>query len=332
MTGEENNRKLYPMRFIPQEEKTEWGSERYLLADLGYKDSVVENGWFVGNTLSELMGTYLERVVGDEAFEYYGLQFPVMLKEILLQGRTPLLLNVDDDTAAQRYDSFGKTAAWYVRKAGKGAKIWLGFKRDLTPEAFYRRCREGSVEEVLHAVEPCDGEIFLLRPGMVYAAEGEQEILEVAESSDLALCLHNWGMDFPEGEESMLEEAFDLIDFRKYSPPPAGTASQDGSAVPLVSVPEFTVSALRLDDPLRVNNGQPGNFTVYHCLSGEVSVQVPAAAGEVQHAESCLLKKGCTLLVPAEVETFYLVPVEYGTRLLDVIVDQRTARDLYLDR
>lgn len=309
-----------------------WGSVRYLLADLGDKDSVVENGWFAGNSLSELMGTYLERVVGDEAFEYYGLQFPVMLKEILLQGRTPLLLNVDDDTAAQRYDTFGKTAAWYVRKAGKGAKIWLGFKRDLTSDAFYRRCQEGSVEEVLHAVEPRDGELFLLRPGMVYAAEGEQEILEIAESSDLSLPLHNWGKDFPEGEESMLEEAFDLIDFREYSMPPTGTASQEGSVLPLVSVPEFTANVLRLDAPLKVNSGQPGSFAVYHCLSGEVSVQIPAEAGEVQSAEPCLLKKGRTLLVPAEVETFYLLPTGPGTRLLDVVVDKRTVGDPYLDR
>ena len=325
--AEEDNKRLYPFKFVPQEEKTSWGIVRYLLADLGYKDSVIGNGWFGGNTVSELMGTYLERVVGDDVFEYYGLQFPVMVKTIEVEGRTPLLVNAGDDVAAQRYDAFGKTAVWYVRKAERGAGIFLGFNREVPAEEFYRRCGDGSLEEVLHVVEPREGEAVLLRPGTVYAATGRMSLVEVAETSELAFSLHGWGEELSGPEENLLEEAFDLIDFHEYK-----TGKKEGPARQLAAEPEFTVTKVVLAEPLKVDNSRPGSFTVYHCLSGAASLQVPSGPEPAAPTEQEALKAGQTLLVPAELETFYLVPLDRGTELLDITVGKRSVPDSYLDK
>ena len=54
---EDNNRKLYPLRFVDEGADVPWGHVSYQIADLGFKDSMIDNGWFGGNTLSELMGT-----------------------------------------------------------------------------------------------------------------------------------------------------------------------------------------------------------------------------------------------------------------------------------
>lgn len=331
------NRKLYPMRFVPQEQKTAWGSVRYLLADLGYIDSRIENGWFGGNSFSELMETYLERVAGDDVFEYYGLQFPVLVKELFVRGRTPLLVNIDDDAAAQRYDAFGKKALWFIRKAEKGAKIHLGFNRSLPAGEFYDACQAHTVDETLRTVEPREGACFLIRPGTVYAAEGILDILEISESSELFMPLYNWGLPFPEGEEDLLEEAFDLIDFHEYASTlsaedaPWKAGGRECVAETLADEPEFKVARIDLQAPLNVNNSQLGSFTVYHCLSGEAAVQFPSGE-DARPVESFALKAGRTLLIPAESELFFLVPVESGTVLLDVVVDKRTIRDPYLDR
>ena len=103
-------KKLYPFKFIPVPSRRPWGGnalkielgkhfvecdedgnetvlgddvlvgESWELADMGIEDSVVANGWLAGNTISELMETYLERIVGEDVYNYYGRQFPLLIK------------------------------------------------------------------------------------------------------------------------------------------------------------------------------------------------------------------------------------------------------------
>ena len=72
----DQNKKLTPMKFLPDVQQMPWGTVEYKLADLGFVDSMACEGWLKGNTLSDIMQTYLERVVGETAFEWYGTQFP----------------------------------------------------------------------------------------------------------------------------------------------------------------------------------------------------------------------------------------------------------------
>ena len=127
-------KKLTPMRFQPEKVERRWGVAEYRIADLGYLDSVALDGWLSGNSISDIMQTYLERFTGEVPFEYYGTQFPVMVKWLDIKGRTSLHVNPDDEAAEQRYYAFGKTALWYVAAVGADAKLFLGFKREVTAE------------------------------------------------------------------------------------------------------------------------------------------------------------------------------------------------------
>ncbi|MBR1926498.1 MAG: class I mannose-6-phosphate isomerase, partial [Bacteroidales bacterium] len=219
----EKEKKLYPIRFLEDSVQEPLGEVSYQIADLGSVDSMVSEGWFGGNSLSELMGTYLERVVGDDSFEYYGLQFPLMVKVIKTTGWQPLQVNVPDEIAAERYDSLGKTALWYVREASPEAALFLGLKRDVDAGDFYRRCQDSTLKDILNQTRPRVGDLIPIRPGTVYAAGPGLTIVEIGECSELTLNIHNWGIGLPDGEDLLLEEAFDLIDFRRFSPaPPSG--------------------------------------------------------------------------------------------------------------
>ena len=107
-------KRLYPFKFLPRVQERPWGVRTFKLADLGEVDTMVDNGWFGGNALAELMQTYLERVVGEGAFAQYGTQFPVLVEFLEIEGRTSLRVHPDDLAAEQRYDAFGKTACWYI--------------------------------------------------------------------------------------------------------------------------------------------------------------------------------------------------------------------------
>ena len=47
------------MKFLPDRQEMPWGTVEYMLADLGFVDSVAIEGWLKGNTLSDIMQTYL---------------------------------------------------------------------------------------------------------------------------------------------------------------------------------------------------------------------------------------------------------------------------------
>ena len=95
-------KRLYPLGFCSLADSYPWGTDEFLLADLGYRDSLIRDGWLAGNSMSELMDTYMDRVVGENAFEFWGRQFPLQVKRISVNGTMPLRVHPDAETAVQR--------------------------------------------------------------------------------------------------------------------------------------------------------------------------------------------------------------------------------------
>ena len=289
--------KLPPMRFAPERVERPWGSMDYLLADLGVVDSAIVGGWLGGNTIGDVMQTYLDRVVGDAAFEYYGTQFPLMVKVLDIKGRTSLHVNPDEETAAQRYDAFGKTALWHVLEADKDSKLYLGFRRDVSAEEFFLRCNNGGVEDLLNIVKPKVGESYLVHPGLVHAASGVK-LLEIAESSECWFRLHDWGST---ERENHLEEAFDMIDFH--------ATESLGTKTPLFTVNDFT-----LDSELVIDPGLSDSFRLFTCVKG---------AAELRDEDGGVypLKAGELILVPSEHGQISLTPSAGGAHILESLYE-----------
>ena len=312
-------KRLTPMRFQPEQVERKWGMVEYRIADLGYIDSVALDGWLGGNSISDIMQTYLERFTGEVPFENYGTQFPVMVKWLDIKGRTSLHVNPDDEAAEQRYDAFGKTALWYVAATGPDAKLYLGFKRDVTATEFYEKCLDGTVEELLNVIKPKVGEHYLVTPGMVHAAQ-DVRLLEVAESSELWFRLHAWG---DTESELHLEEAFDLIDFKAYRMPRPSKGNPEAVMEKLAVTPQFTVNEIRLRDTVRVTD-QGGSFRLYACVKG-------AGAVEVDGMDRLRFKEGDAVLVPAELKDFVLAPTDRDTLVLEALLEPRHEPDAYID-
>ena len=311
-----DEKKLTPMRFQPERVERKWGIAEYRIADLGYIDSVALDGWLAGNSISDIMQTYLERFTGEVPFEYYGTQFPVMVKWLDIKGRTSLHVNPDDEAAEQRYDAFGKTALWYVAAAGPDAKLYLGFKREVTAEEFWRKCQDGTVEELLNVVKPRVGEHYLVTPGMVHAAQ-DVRLLEVAESSELWFRLYAWGDTEAEID---LEEAIDLIDYKPYRVPKA-VPDPDAVTEKIAQTPQFTVNEIRLKAPVHISD-QGGSFRIYACVKG---------AGIVRDViDLCRFQAGDAVVVPAELKDFTIFPTEESL-LEEVLLEPRREPDAYID-
>lgn len=318
-------KKLYPLRFAPIEDAE---SERVLIADLGYQDSLSLDGWLASNTISEIMDMYMDRVVGEHVYEYYGRQFPVLIKMLTGTERSPLLVHPDDEIAEQRFDFLGKAKLWYVIDAKPGSRLYLGFKRDVSAEEFYLACRHGGVEDLLNEVVPEPGHSYFIHPGLVHSAGEGVKIMEISESSPLDFRLFNWGREF-EGDEFdaslNLEEAFDFIDYKKYNHCHCGCEGH-GIADKLTDCEEFTVSKINLTDPLHIYGTQFDSFVVYSSVAGEALVQIRLEDGKNANYQ---IDEYQSILIPAEVPDFFLLPMSKETVLLETVVERRAETDSY---
>lgn len=208
-------KKLYPFRLTRIEDKYPWGSEEFRLADLGYRDTFVHDGWLSGNTMGELMETYLDRLTGDHVFDTFGLQFPFQIRRIHVKGRMPLRVSPEDETARDRYDHLGKEKLWYVVSADKGSRMLIGFRRDTDASELYQECLEGNPVKLLNTLEPRAGQFFYIPAGTPHCAFGPMTIVEVSESSALDFCLCGWGNDLGDEFDPALN-IIDALDFIKY--------------------------------------------------------------------------------------------------------------------
>jgi mannose-6-phosphate isomerase len=249
--------------------------------------------------------------------------------------------------------------------AKPGAKMYCGFTREVSAQEFYDRCHNGTVDEILNVIEPRKGDVIYITPGTVHAADGGLLIAEIQESSDMTFRLYDWGREFnpATARKTHLDEAIDVIDYRAFdfglyrkgplwgeeasNEPCKATAcccegechchehhhAEGGVVETLVESPQFNVTKLNLTDPLHIYTEQFGSFIVYICLDGAASIQVPSVKenGEA-YMHNYEFAKGETILVPAEMPDFYLVPRDRSTVLLEAVTRPVEEQDEYIDQ
>lgn len=356
MTEEKN---LYPLKFSPIAETFTWGGNRITtrfhksfvandangdekrldpslpvaesleLADLGYRDSVIKEGWLAGNTFSEIMDMYMDKIVGENVFDFFGRQFPLCVKLIDAHDCMPLRVHPGDTVAEERYDHLGKKKFWYILEAEPNARVMIGFRKNTDSGVFYEACSNGTAANLLNIITPRKGSVILIEPGTVHAAEGVL-ILEISQSSPLDFCLCSWGKSVSEEEfDSTLGiiEAMDFINYRKH----IGTEgalpdSTSPNVTPLTQCREFTVNRIDLKNSVRIMSEESDSFIIYTCIDGEAELQDKDEDGKETRY---ILKNGETMLVPAEVNDFMLVPRKNGTVIIESFIEHLEEKDSY---
>jgi mannose-6-phosphate isomerase len=134
------------------------------LSNIEGEETVVENGFLRETSLSEVIEMYNDELVGEENFERFGNDFPLLIKLIDANDNLSVQVHPDDDYAQKHGMENGKTEMWYVLQADKGSKIYQGFSEKETKADIINRLRNKTLVDVLHKDDAEKGDLYFI-PG-----------------------------------------------------------------------------------------------------------------------------------------------------------------------
>lgn len=187
--------------------------ESWELVDLPRDQSEVAEGQLAGRQLTELVSAWGDELLGPVAPD--GGRFPLLVKYIDA-ARTLSVQVHPDERAARELGGRPKNEAWLILDAEPGAKLYVGLRPGTTPEALRRALDDGTVEQLLTAIEPRPGDLVPVRPGTVHAIGGGILLAEVQQPSDTTYRLYDWGRLGLDGRPRQLhiEQSLACIDYQ----------------------------------------------------------------------------------------------------------------------
>ena len=320
---------LYPLKFKPILKDKIWGGpklrdvlgkqasdkagESWEISGVEGDISVAENGFLAGNSLQELAEIYMGDLLGDGIYERFGVEFPILIKFIDAADVLSVQVHPDDVMARERHKTYGKTEMWYIVESDKGQLI-AGFNRKLDQEQYLQHKNGGSLKEILNYEAVAPGDIYFMPAGRVHAIGAGVLLAEIQQTSDVTYRIYDWDRSDEQGKSRELHTdlALEAIDFSFHTQYKTPYTALQNSTVSAVDSPFFTTSVIQLDQPVEKDLNLIDSFVIYMCMGGVVGIAY--GKGEVE-----VIKKGETILIPAELKNLALIPTEAST-LLEVYI------------
>lgn len=324
---------LYPLKFTPIYKDKIWGGnkiktvlhkdfgdlpncgESWELSGVEGNISVVSNGFLAGNSLEELIEVYMGDLVGDQVFENFGIEFPLLIKFIDANDDLSIQVHPDDELSKQRHNAFGKTEMWYVLQADLGSKLQSGFSQQVDLEEYLEKLENNELTELLNFEEVSAGDVYFIPAGRVHAIGKGILLAEIQQTSDITYRIYDYDRRDVQGNPRELhtELALDAIDFTLYPEYKSLYKPKENESVELVKCKYFTTKVLEINQVIDKDYNQLDSFVIYMCLEGSLKIETESGSETLQ--------KGETILIPAAIESVRLNPTSATVKLLEVYIE-----------
>ncbi|MEA1876306.1 MAG: type I phosphomannose isomerase catalytic subunit [Bacteroidota bacterium] len=322
---------LYPLKFIPQYKYRLWGGnklsnilhkhevpektgESWELSGIADSLSIVANGFLSGNNIQELAEIYMGDLMGDSVYEKFGKEFPLLIKLIDANEVLSIQVHPNDELAAKRHNAYGKTEMWYVIQADEGSEIFTGFNRDMNKEALLDHMDANTLETVLNRESAQAGDCFFIPAGRIHATGAGILFAEIQQTSDITYRIFDWNRMDKDGEPRDLHTdlAIEAIDYKYHSDYRTTYLKEQNQSKLMVDCRYFTSNYFSVNQMIEKDYSNLDSFIIYICLNGACKI-------EYNENEIVDCKMGETVLIPASLKNFRIIPLE-ATELLEVYI------------
>ena len=301
-------------RFNKKTTKTDHIGESWELSAVAGDQSVISNGFLAGNNIEELIEVYMGDITGDQIYEKFGNEFPLLIKFIEAQQDLSIQVHPDNELARKRHEAYGKTEMWYILESRKDAKIYTGFKSGVTKGIYEEALKNNRIEDIMNVETPEPGNAFFTPAGRVHAIGAGIVLVEIQQTSDITYRIFDWNRKGTGKEKRELHTdlALDAIDFKqngksKITNDPVCNVSSN-----LVDCEFFNTNILWFNKEIEKEYALIDSFVVYICIDGEFDICWDGNTEKVI--------KGETVLLPAMIKEVTLKPLKEA-RVLEVYVN-----------
>ncbi|HCC69636.1 MAG TPA: mannose-6-phosphate isomerase [Bacteroidales bacterium] len=324
---------LYPLKFLPILKERVWGSNRlskdygknaeegtkigesWELSGVQDNISIISNGFLEGNNLEEVIEVYMGDLVGEEIFEKFGREFPLLIKLIDANEDLSVQVHPPDELAQERHHAYGKTEMWYVLEATENASIYTGFNQEMSKELYIESLHKGDIVEKLNVETPEPGDVFFIPSGRVHAIGKGVVLTEIQQTSDITYRIWDWNRNGLDGKPRELHTqlSVDAIDYNIYESYKTSTHSELNKTVNIIDCNYFTTNLIELDKPIVKDYSLTDSFVIYICINGNAILE--------WEGKNMSMVKGETVLIPAIMDKVCIRP-DSSTRILEVYIRQ----------
>jgi mannose-6-phosphate isomerase len=244
----------------------------------------LEDGTFVRDAIQADPVTYL----GPEHVDRFGAD-PALLVKLLDAGqRLPVHFHPGRDFAREALGSpYGKTEAWWIVEAERGAAVHVAFRRDVElgeVRKWMRAQDSGAMLEAMHELAVAPGDVVFVPAGTPHAIGEGILMVELQEPTDFSVLLEWAGFELDEDDGHLnlgWDRALQALDRRGWDEERAHALR--GPGLPDGADPYFRVE--RLHRGAVVDRG----FSILVALGGKGALSTEAGELDVARGAVVLL-------------------------------------------
>ncbi len=285
--------------------------ESWEISGVSGSETIVANGPQKGKSLNQLVREQKGLLVGQENYERFGDEFPLLIKFIDAQKDLSIQVHPNDEVAHRQGKPRGKTEMWYVFPSAPGAFLYNGLKQQITPEQYKAMVENDTITDALARYEVSEGDVFFIPAGRIHAIGAGSFVAEIQQTSDVTYRIYDYKRKDKNGNyrELHTKEAAESIDYHVLPDYRTAYEPKQNEGVQVVSCPYFTTAVYDLTEPMTLDYSELDSFVILIAVKGEGKL--------ICEGEEMTFRMGDTVLLPATTKE---VKVEGTVKFLETYV------------
>jgi mannose-6-phosphate isomerase len=299
-------------KFEPQIKQALWGSESWEISGVKDHETIIANGPHQGKRLNELVREQKGQLVGEENYQRFGDEFPLLVKFIDARKDLSIQVHPTDEVAHRHGKPSGKTEMWYCME-GTGDKpmLYCGLKQQITPEQYKEMVENDTITDALARYDVHEGDVFFIPAGRIHSIGAGSYVAEIQQTCDVTYRIYDYKRKDKDGNyrELHTQLASESIDYAVQPDYRTRYTPKQNEGVQVISCPYFTTAVYDLTEPMTLDYADLDSFVVLMAVKG--------AGRLICDGEETTFETGDTILLPATAKE---VRVEGKVKFLETYV------------